>query len=96
MRTHDLHNKASFGLPGDMFRCNMIDLFVVGRWRVEDPDLLILAPRHKVVAIFGEAAAEDLRIKSNELALDLIRQVQVVDFASVAAHEGATTLTVLD
>lgn len=79
-----------------MFRCNVIDLFVVGRGRVENSNLLILAPRHKVVAIFGEAAAEDLRVESDELALDLIRQVQVVDFASVAAHEGATTLSVLD
>lgn len=79
-----------------MFRCNMIDLFVVGRGRVKNSNLLILTPRHKVVAVFGEAATEDLRVESHELALHLIRQVQVVDFASVATHEGAAALSVLD
>lgn len=83
-------------LPRDMLRCDVIYLFVVGRWRVENSDLLVLAARHKLVSIFREAAAENLRVESHKWSLDLVRQVQVIDFASVTSHEGAAAFSALD
>lgn len=74
----------------------MVELLVVRRRRVKDPNFLVLTAGHEAISVARKAAAEDFRVESHERSFALIGQVQVVHFALLVAQEGPAVLAVVE